>query len=476
MITIRQLNSNQEIEEASHLLYQIYIIKEQWKFSPQNPSQLRIEIKNDTPMLIDRVTFNAVWFGAFENGDIVGCIRLFGLDHNNQFEIEDYPSQVINAYIMQDSKKCVEVTKLGLKEGYAHKLVVQKLFLAVFKYCNNNQLSIFACTHYKFLINFFNKIDYQLKIEHAFKYESTDKQPVNFYYANYINGELNNMIKKIENSHESLKPKYKSKILDALELISPLIPSLLYWHDQDGIVLGLNEQCLKGIGEKRENVVGKSPYDFYPKETAEHILQHNKKVMKTEQILSQEEKIADITTGKIKYFTSIKAPLYDDNNNVIGIIGTSIDITAEKEAEQLKIQNATYQANLKAQMIFKESMNKIQSILDQAKLTLLNSKMGGSEKSVTETHKIELSKREKEVLYFLSLGKSPKEIAFTLSKLENKTIASATIGGLINKQLYPKLNVFNVSQLLEKATMLQLIPFIHDSLLQTTPLNNDLDN
>lgn len=123
-------------------------------------------------------------------------------------------------------------------------------------------------------------------------------------------------------------------IFDALDAVAAILPAPVYWHDTTGVVLGINDQCLKAMGASRE-IVGKRPYDFYPKEVADHILEHNKKVMSTEQILSQEEMIEDITTKQVKYFTAIKAPLYDDCGRVIGIVGTSIDITAEKEAEKL---------------------------------------------------------------------------------------------------------------------------------------------
>ncbi len=127
----------------------------------------------------------------------------------------------------------------------------------------------------------------------------------------------------------------KPKILEDLEQIASILPTLIYWHDKQGVVLGLNEICLKAIGGER-NIIGKIPYEFYPKEIAEMILKNNEKVMLTGETLYQEEMIQDITTGEIKYFTSIKAPFHDDEGNTIGIIGTSIDITEKKEAERLK--------------------------------------------------------------------------------------------------------------------------------------------
>jgi hypothetical protein len=50
-----------------------------------------------------------------------------------------------------------------------------------------------------------------------------------------------------------------------------------------------------------------------------------------------------------------------------------------------------------------------------------------------------------------------------ISMLEDKEIQDSTISALINKQLYPKFNVFNVGQLIEKANALKMIPFLPDN-------------
>ena len=70
-----------------------------------------------------------------------------------------------------------------------------------------------------------------------------------------------------------------------------------------------------------------------------------------------------------------------------------------------------------------------------------------------------LNKREQEILYFISLNKSPKEIASILGVREQKTLAPATIQAIITKQLYVKFGVYSVSNLIEKASFLGLIPF-----------------
>ena len=108
----------------------------------------------------------------------------------------------------------------------------------------------------------------------------------------------------------------------------------MYWHDKTGIVLGINTQCLKAMDKSAEEVVGKTPYDFYSKEVADHIWQHSMQVLISGESLSQEEHAYDSSGKCIGTYLAIKAPFYDENGQILGVLGTSIDITTEKEAEK----------------------------------------------------------------------------------------------------------------------------------------------
>jgi len=92
LITIKRLNTPALITEACSLLYEVYIQQQNWQFSPDNPSKLRVEIRNNKSVLVDRFTDHAIWFGAFDDDKLVGCVRLSGVDENNQLEIEGYSS------------------------------------------------------------------------------------------------------------------------------------------------------------------------------------------------------------------------------------------------------------------------------------------------------------------------------------------------------------------------------------------------
>ena len=341
MLIVKELDNSKLVEDACALLYRVLVEQDNWNFSPDNPSQLRVEIKNNRRLLVDRFTDNAVWFGAFDDSNLVGCIRVTFIDENNKLEVEGYNnSHVIQEYLPLDKSQCVELTRVTVLYNYNNIGVLKPLFLTAFKYCDENKYSIFCASSNRYLIKLFKDIGFPLKMEMAFKYEAKDPNLVNFYFSDYNKSEVNNMIQELESYQKNKEASNNnSKIFEALEIIAPILPTMVYWHNTEGVVLGLNALCLRSIGvTKKEQVLGKTPYEFYQKDIAKHILEHNNRVMRTGEVLSQDEQIEDIETGKVKIFRSTKAPLYNDEGKIIGIIGSSIEITNERQAEVLKTE------------------------------------------------------------------------------------------------------------------------------------------
>src|SRR5205085_12154482 len=121
--------------------------------------------------------------------------------------------------------------------------------------CEQNEYSVICCTHSSFLKSFYNRIRFPLIIEHAFKYEPEDPLPVNFYFANHDKLEVANVLKLLDSLDQK---NQKAKLFKALEITAPVLPIPIYWHNRDGVVLGINEHCLKAIGTSRE-IIGKTP-------------------------------------------------------------------------------------------------------------------------------------------------------------------------------------------------------------------------
>lgn len=337
-IRIKRLNTALFIEEAGALLHKEYIATGTWVFSNNNPSQLQVMTNNNRAYLTDRITPYAIWFGAFDTDTIVGCIRLFKATSDVPFEIETYPSasDIVKQYIEPNKPNLFEASRACVDSAYKGQAILPKLYLAIAEYCAEEKAAVFGSASNGYVKSVLRHIEWPCKKEEAFKFEETDPAAVNFYLANTKNGEIENMIKNIKSLKETRHRK-TFNILDALNLVAPIFPVPMYWHDTKGVVLGINAQALKGMDKSLEEVLGKTPYDFYPKEIAAHIWQHSKKVLKYGDTLTQEEYVYDISGKCIRTYLAIKAPLYDEDGQMLGVLGTSIDMTAEKEAERTLI-------------------------------------------------------------------------------------------------------------------------------------------
>ena len=100
--------------------------------------------------------------------------------------------------------------------------------------------------------------------------------------------------KKLE--QEKIMPLLdKLKLLEDMHKIISLLPAPIYWEDVNSIILGANDYIIEELGIRSLNdYIGKSLHELYPKEMADHIKWHNEEVMRTGQILSQEEAIIDM--------------------------------------------------------------------------------------------------------------------------------------------------------------------------------------
>ncbi|MCC2624919.1 MAG: Histidine kinase [Burkholderiales bacterium] len=244
------------------------------------------------------------------------------------------------------------------------------------------------------------------------------------------------------------------KIMQIIDVVNASI----YWKDKGGHILGCNKYMVDMFGAKdRNELIGKTDYDLYPSEIACKISKMDAQVMRDGPQESEEQAVFK---DKKRVYLSAKNRLLDNQGNVIGVVGTSIDITAQKEANQLQLEKEAYLAEKNAQKELLNFVDAMQQMMNEFKVKIINEKTGTKVEINDLDKNITLTPRESQTLYYLSLNKSPKDIAAILSIIEGKTFASATIQAVINKQLYPKFGVFNVGQLLEKASVLKLIPFL----------------
>lgn len=127
-------------------------------------------------------------------------------------------------------------------------------------------------------------------------------------------------------------------------------PASFYWKDKRGVYLGCNHLMHQLAGTN--DITGKTDHDLPWHKEAPKICAIDKKVMENKRHQEVEEQVK-VSNGNHMVFLTSKAPLIDENNEVIGVIGSSIDITERKilEKELLTLKEKIQSEKLKTKFI-----------------------------------------------------------------------------------------------------------------------------
>ncbi len=118
-----------------------------------------------------------------------------------------------------------------------------------------------------------------------------------------------------------------------LSSIIDLVPGHVYWRDKHDNYLGCNNEQALTLGFKtRDEIRDKKAYFDLPQAEAEKLLENDRLVLEQEQTITLEE-VGLRANGDEGIFLTKKAPLYDSDKKVMGLLGVSIDITDKKKAE-----------------------------------------------------------------------------------------------------------------------------------------------
>lgn len=122
--------------------------------------------------------------------------------------------------------------------------------------------------------------------------------------------------------------------MDIADLIIKNSAGNLYWKDRNSIYRGCNKNFLNLIKlNSPEEINGKTDFDFLTDtEKAKKIIDSDQEVMLSGQEKICEERGID-ASGNDAFYISHKIPVFNEEGETIGLIGTSIDITQQKKAE-----------------------------------------------------------------------------------------------------------------------------------------------
>jgi PAS domain S-box-containing protein len=113
------------------------------------------------------------------------------------------------------------------------------------------------------------------------------------------------------------------------------IPDLIYVKDAESRFVVANPAIAQLMRRgSPEELLGKSDFDFFPKELAASYFADEQAIIQSGQALVNWEEASVDAKGELKWLSTSRVPLRDKHGHVIGIIGIGRDITERKQAEE----------------------------------------------------------------------------------------------------------------------------------------------
>jgi diguanylate cyclase (GGDEF)-like protein/PAS domain S-box-containing protein len=154
-----------------------------------------------------------------------------------------------------------------------------------------------------------------------------------------------------------------------LRLIIDNIPQHIFWKDCNLIYRGGNRNFAHSAGfERPEDLVGKSDYDLWPTDQADHYVMNDREVLATGQAKLHMVSKKVLADGREIWQDTNKVPIRNADGEVIGILGSYDDITERKQAEEALARREQYLAtlvDLQQQLLLLDNQADIYALVSQ---------------------------------------------------------------------------------------------------------------
>jgi len=122
-----------------------------------------------------------------------------------------------------------------------------------------------------------------------------------------------------------------------LEIILDSVPALIFYKDRENRMVHINKIFAEFMGLKKEKIEGKSCFELWPRDLAEHYWRDDKEVIESGKPKLGIVEPMGTTKGEIWVQTD-KIPYRDEKGDIAGVIGFAIDITDRKRAEEKLVE------------------------------------------------------------------------------------------------------------------------------------------
>ncbi|MFZ2098028.1 MAG: PAS domain S-box protein [Anaerolineales bacterium] len=110
------------------------------------------------------------------------------------------------------------------------------------------------------------------------------------------------------------------------------IPQKIFMKDRELKYLSSNENYTRDLGIQPADILGKTDYDFYPKDLAEKYRADDLRIIETAQLEELEENYHQ--EGRETWIHTIKTPVKNENGEIVALLGIFYDITERKRGEE----------------------------------------------------------------------------------------------------------------------------------------------
>ncbi|HUW07192.1 MAG TPA: PAS domain S-box protein [Williamwhitmania sp.] len=173
-----------------------------------------------------------------------------------------------------------------------------------------------------------------------FEYQMlTPKRGLRNYEARMVASGIDEVIAVVRDVTERKKAEEKIKESEEkYRLLAESSPEMIYFIDTKGYVTYVNKVAAEQFHAPAQKLIGKHLTDIFPPDLAQQNLANIQNVIATKSTFQNEVEIV-FPTGS-RWVDARLAPVIDEKNNVIGVLGLSYDITERKRAEEeIRLKN-----------------------------------------------------------------------------------------------------------------------------------------
>lgn len=158
--------------------------------------------------------------------------------------------------------------------------------------------------------------------------------PIAITAAVIQNGREGNYIEGIvEDISGLLALPSKAHDLDLLQNFLDSMPDAIYFKDNNNRLIKVNKFYADGFNLTPEQAIGKSDFDFFPKEQAQKMFDDDTQILKTGQPLVGKIERTLLPNGTWNQVITTKVPMFDAQGQVVGTVGITRDMTAHANLE-----------------------------------------------------------------------------------------------------------------------------------------------